>query len=106
MPRIICRLGAQNLRHNPVIDQAWNHLRTAKSIGGESLDWRASSAGMRVTACRSPLLGESASRDQWWCEWPYFPTVFCAWRVKNSEQNSSASSIPPAANLYVQFHLK
>ena len=56
----ISRLGAQTLRHNPTIDQAWNHLLTAKSIRGESLDWSACSAGMRVTAGRSPLLGESA----------------------------------------------
>ncbi|KAI1100865.1 NAD(P)-binding protein [Jackrogersella minutella] len=37
---------------------AWNHLTTAKSLGGESLDWSSCSAGMRVTAGLPPFKGE------------------------------------------------
>lgn len=46
----IRRLGAETSTPTPIIDQAWNHLTTAKAIGGESLDWSACAAGMRVAA--------------------------------------------------------
>ncbi|KAI1464597.1 NAD(P)-binding protein [Daldinia caldariorum] len=46
----IRRLGAENSTPTPVIDHAWNHLTTAKALGGEGLDWSSCAAGMRVTA--------------------------------------------------------
>ncbi|ETI29152.1 hypothetical protein G647_01605 [Cladophialophora carrionii CBS 160.54] len=54
----IRRLGAETATPTPIIDQAWNHLTTAKAIGGESLDWSACAAGMRVTAGLKPFKGE------------------------------------------------
>ncbi|EXJ65187.1 hypothetical protein A1O7_01527 [Cladophialophora yegresii CBS 114405] len=54
----IRRLGAESATPTPIIDQAWNHLTTAKAIGGESLDWSACAAGMRVTAGLKPFKGE------------------------------------------------
>ncbi|KAJ9605147.1 hypothetical protein H2200_010537 [Cladophialophora chaetospira] len=54
----IRRLGTETSTPTPIIDQAWNHLTTAKSIGGESLDWSACAAGMRVTAGLKPFKGE------------------------------------------------
>ncbi|UKZ61387.1 uncharacterized protein TrAtP1_002652 [Trichoderma atroviride] len=42
----------------PIIDQAWNHMTAAKAIGGESLDWSACAAGMRLTAGLPPFKGE------------------------------------------------
>ncbi|KKA16335.1 hypothetical protein T310_10069 [Rasamsonia emersonii CBS 393.64] len=54
----IRRLGAETSTPTPIIDLAWNHLTTAKAIGGEGLDWSACSAGMRVTAGLSPFKGE------------------------------------------------
>ena len=57
----IRRLGAETSTPTPIIDQAWNHLTTAKSIGGSSLDWSACSAGMRVTAGLPPFKGEDFS---------------------------------------------
>ncbi|KAK3171309.1 hypothetical protein OEA41_003393 [Lepraria neglecta] len=40
---------------------AWNHLTTAKAIGGDSLDWSACSAGTRMTAGLHPFKGEDFS---------------------------------------------
>lgn len=57
----IRRLGAETSTPTPIIDQAWNHLTTAKSLGGESLDWSACAAGMRVTAGLKPFKGEDFS---------------------------------------------
>ncbi|OAP62258.1 hypothetical protein AYL99_04461 [Fonsecaea erecta] len=57
----IRRLGAETSTPTPIIDQAWNHLTTAKAIGGESLDWSACAAGMRVTAGLKPFKGEDFS---------------------------------------------
>ncbi|GAE00171.1 hypothetical protein UM02592.1 [Paecilomyces variotii No. 5] len=54
----IRRLGAETSTPTPIIDQAWNHLTTAKAIGGDSLDWSSCSAGMRVTAGLKPFKGE------------------------------------------------
>jgi len=54
----IRRLGAETSTPTPIIDQAWNHLTTAKAIGGEGLDWSACSAGMRVAAGLKPFKGE------------------------------------------------
>jgi 3-hydroxyisobutyrate dehydrogenase-like beta-hydroxyacid dehydrogenase len=54
----IRRLGAETSTPTPIIDQAWNHLTTAKAIGGESLDWSACAAGMRATAGLHPFKGE------------------------------------------------
>lgn len=54
----IRRLGAETSTPTPIIDQAWNHLTTAKAIGGESLDWSACAAGMRVAAGLHPFKGE------------------------------------------------
>lgn len=54
----IRRLGAETSTPTPVIDQAWNHLTTAKAIGGANLDWSSCSAGMRVTAGLKPFKGE------------------------------------------------
>jgi len=54
----IRRLGAATSTPTPIIDQAWNHLTTAKAIGGEGLDWSACSAGMRVTAGLKPFKGD------------------------------------------------
>jgi hypothetical protein len=53
----IRRLGAETSTPTPIIDQAWNHLSTAKAIGGPSLDWSACAAGMRVTAGLNPFKG-------------------------------------------------
>jgi len=58
----IRRLGAETSTPTPIIDQAWNHLTTAKAIGGESLDWSACAAGMRVTAGLPPFKGEQFSQ--------------------------------------------
>ncbi|EMR69517.1 hypothetical protein MGN70_013916 [Eutypa lata] len=57
----IRRLGAETSTPTPVIDQAWNHLTSAKAIGGEGLDWSACAAGMRVTAGLPPFKGEDFS---------------------------------------------
>lgn len=57
----IRRLGAETSTPTPIIDQAWNHLTAAKAIGGESLDWSACAAGMRVTAGLPPFKGEDFS---------------------------------------------
>ena len=57
----IRRLGAETSTPTPIIDQAWNHLTTAKAIGGDGLDWSACSAGMRVTAGLAPFKGEDFS---------------------------------------------
>ncbi|EXJ76083.1 uncharacterized protein A1O5_00591 [Cladophialophora psammophila CBS 110553] len=57
----IRRLGAETSTPTPIIDQAWNHLTTAKALGGESLDWSACAAGMRVTAGLKPFKGEDFS---------------------------------------------
>lgn len=54
----IRRLGAETSTPTPIIDQVWNHLTTAKAIGGPRLDWSACSAGMRVTAGLPPFKGE------------------------------------------------
>jgi hypothetical protein len=54
----IRRLGAETSTPTPIIDQAWNHLTTAKSIAGPSLDWSACAAGMRVSAGLHPFKGE------------------------------------------------
>ncbi len=60
----IRRLGAETSTPTPIIDQAWNHLTTAKAIGGAGLDWSACSAGMRVTAGLPPFKGEDFSISQ------------------------------------------
>lgn len=60
----IRRLGAETSTPTPIIDQAWNHLTTAKAIGGNGLDWSACSAGMRVTAGLPPFKGEDFSIEQ------------------------------------------
>ncbi|KAI0384448.1 NAD(P)-binding protein [Hypomontagnella monticulosa] len=60
----IRRLGAETSTPTPIIDQAWNHLTTAKAIGGEGLDWSACAAGMRVTAGLPPFKGEDFSLDK------------------------------------------
>jgi len=57
----IRRLGAETSTPTPIIDQAWNHLTTAKAVGGPDLDWSACSAGMRVTAGLKPFKGEDFS---------------------------------------------
>ncbi|KAI0423475.1 NAD binding domain of 6-phosphogluconate dehydrogenase-domain-containing protein [Xylaria sp. FL1042] len=57
----IRRLGAETATPSPVIDQAWNHLTTAMALGGESLDWSACAAGMRVAAGLHPFKGEDFS---------------------------------------------
>lgn len=57
----IRRLGAETSTPTPIIDQAWNHLTTAKAIGGDGLDWSACAAGMRVTAGLPPFKGEDFS---------------------------------------------
>jgi hypothetical protein len=54
----IRRLGAETSTPTPIIDQAWNHMTAAKAIGGESLDWSACAAGMRLTAGLPPFKGE------------------------------------------------
>ncbi|KAI0193046.1 hypothetical protein EV127DRAFT_385906 [Xylaria flabelliformis] len=54
----IRRLGAETSTPTPIIDQAWNHLTTAKVLGGDSLDWSACAAGMRVTAGLRPFKSE------------------------------------------------
>lgn len=59
----IRRLGAETSTPTPIIDQAWNHLTTAKAIGGESLDWSACSAGMRYSAGLTPFVGEDFSLE-------------------------------------------
>ncbi|EXJ83056.1 hypothetical protein A1O1_06674 [Capronia coronata CBS 617.96] len=60
----IRRLGAETSTPTPIIDQAWNHLTTAKAIGGESLDWSSCAAGMRVTAGLPPFKGEDFTLDK------------------------------------------
>ncbi|KAI0007414.1 NAD(P)-binding protein [Xylariaceae sp. FL0662B] len=55
------RLGVETSTPTPIIDQAWNHLTTAKNLGGEGLDWSACAAGMRVTAGLPPFKGEDFS---------------------------------------------
>lgn len=57
----IRRLGAETSTPTPIIDQAWNHLSTAKALGGEGLDWSACAAGMRVSAGLHPFKGEDFS---------------------------------------------
>ncbi|KAJ3572096.1 hypothetical protein NPX13_g5163 [Xylaria arbuscula] len=57
----IRRLGVETSTPTPIIDQAWNHLTTAKALGGEELDWSACAAGMRVTAGLPPFKGEDFS---------------------------------------------
>ncbi|OTB17016.1 hypothetical protein K445DRAFT_57995 [Daldinia sp. EC12] len=57
----IRRLGAETSTPTPIIDQAWNHLTTAKALGGEGLDWSSCAAGMRVTAGLPPFKGEDFS---------------------------------------------
>ncbi|KAI1751971.1 NAD binding domain of 6-phosphogluconate dehydrogenase-domain-containing protein [Xylaria castorea] len=57
----IRRLGADTSTPTPIIDQAWNHLTTAMVLGGDSLDWSACAAGMRVTAGLRPFKGEDFS---------------------------------------------
>ena len=57
----IRRLGAETSTPTPIIDQAWNHLTTAKAIGGSGLDWSACSTGMRVSAGLPPFKGEDFS---------------------------------------------
>lgn len=57
----IRRLGAETSTPTPIIDQAWNHLTTAKALGGPGLDWSSCSAGMRVTAGLKPFKGEDFS---------------------------------------------
>jgi hypothetical protein len=57
----IRRLGADTSTPTPIIDQAWNHLTTAKSLGGPDLDWSSCSAGMRVTAGLPAFKGEDFS---------------------------------------------
>jgi len=54
----IRRLGVETATPTPIIDQAWAHLTTAKAIGGDSLDWSACAAGMRVQAGLPPFKGE------------------------------------------------
>lgn len=54
----IRRLGVETSTPTPTIDQAWNHLTTAKALGGEGLDWSSCSAGMRVTAGLPPFKSE------------------------------------------------
>ncbi|KAI8957737.1 NAD(P)-binding protein [Daldinia sp. FL1419] len=60
----IRRLGAETSTPTPLIDQAWNHLTTAKAIGGEGLDWSSCAAGMRVTAGLPPFKGEDFSLNK------------------------------------------
>ena len=60
----IRRLGAETSTPTPIIDQAWNHLTTAKAIGGNGLDWSACSAGMRVSAGLPPFKGEDFTLSQ------------------------------------------
>lgn len=57
----IRRLGAESSTPTPIIDQAWNHLTTAKALGGPGLDWSACSAGMRATAGLKPFKCENFS---------------------------------------------
>ncbi|OJJ87454.1 NAD(P)-dependent oxidoreductase [Aspergillus glaucus CBS 516.65] len=57
-------LGAETSTPTPLIDQAWNHLCTAKAVGGEDLDWSACAAGMRVTAGLPPFKGEDFTLDK------------------------------------------
>ena len=57
----IRRLGAETSTPTPIIDQAWNHLTTAKSLGGPDLDWSSCAAGMRITAGLPPFKGEDFS---------------------------------------------
>jgi hypothetical protein len=58
---LIRRLGTETSPPTPVIDLAWNHLMTAKALGGPNLDWSSCSAGMRVTAGLEPFKGEDFS---------------------------------------------
>ncbi|KAI0110759.1 NAD binding domain of 6-phosphogluconate dehydrogenase-domain-containing protein [Nemania sp. FL0031] len=58
---LIHRLGKETSTPTPVIDQAWDNLNTARSLGGESLDWSACAAGMRVAARLDPFKGEDFS---------------------------------------------
>ncbi|KAJ8130852.1 hypothetical protein O1611_g2774 [Lasiodiplodia mahajangana] len=58
---LIRRLGKETATPTPVIDQAWDNLMTARSLGGESLDWSACAAGMRVAAGLDPFKGEDFS---------------------------------------------
>jgi hypothetical protein len=60
----IRRLGAETSTPTPIIDQAWNHLTTAKAIGGDSLDWSACAAGMRVTAGLPPFKTEELPQSE------------------------------------------
>jgi hypothetical protein len=57
----IHRLGTETSTPTATIDQAWNHLTTAKAIGGEGLHWSACAAGMRVTAGLPQFKGEDFS---------------------------------------------
>ncbi|KAH8157468.1 hypothetical protein CIB48_g10778 [Xylaria polymorpha] len=57
----IRRLGVETSTPTPIIDQAWNHLATAVVLGGDSLDWSACAAGMRVAAGLHPFKGEDFS---------------------------------------------
>lgn len=60
----IRRLGAETSTPTPIIDQAWNHMTAAKAIGGESLDWSACAAGMRLTAGLPPFKGEDFALEK------------------------------------------
>ncbi|KAI1126607.1 NAD binding domain of 6-phosphogluconate dehydrogenase-domain-containing protein [Nemania abortiva] len=58
---LIRRLGKETATPTPAIDQAWDHLATAMACGGESLDWSACAAGMRIAAGLYPFKGEDFS---------------------------------------------
>lgn len=60
----IRQLGGETSTPTPIIDLAWNHLTTAKSVGGETLDWSACAAGMRVTAGLKPFKNEDFTLSQ------------------------------------------
>lgn len=59
--RFIKRLGLETQTPTPIIDQALTHLTIVKSIGGDSLDWSACAAGMRITAGLEAFKGKDFS---------------------------------------------
>ena len=54
----IRRLGVETATPTPIVDIAWNHMTTAKAVGGPGLDWSACAAGMRISAGLEPFKGE------------------------------------------------
>ena len=97
----IRRLGAETSTPTPTIDQAWNHLTTAKALGGDGLDWSACSAGMRVTAGLSPWKGEDFSLDgknRSFGEEPSLPNGYSEHKEPLANNQDSTSTTVPLTN--------